>query len=86
MEHTLSMTNKMQRPFRILNRVIKCNYKRKGRLQETNAKENNAKQKELVENPKNTLRILVRAAEHDGLVELIALMQHENILFEEALD
>ena len=85
MEHTLSKTNKMQRAFRILNRVIKCYYRWKGRLQGTDPQENNAKQKELVDNPKNTLRILVRAAQHDGLGELIALMQHENISFEDAL-
>ena len=78
MEHTLSKTNKMQKAFRILNRVIKCYYRWKGRLQGTKSQENNAKQKELVDNPKNTLRILVRAAQHDGLGEFIALMQHEN--------
>ena len=85
MEHTLSK-NKIQRAFRILNRVIKCYYRWKGRLQGTDPQENNAKQKELVDNPKNTLRILVRAAQHDGLGEFIALMQHENISFEDALD
>ena len=86
MEHTLSKTNDMQMAIQILNRVIKFYYKWKGRLQGTNLKENNATQKELVENPKNNLRILVRTAQHDGISEPIALMQHEDMSVEDALD